>query len=221
MHRQATQALAPALLCACLLAGPAAQAQSVVLSGILGSKALLVVDGGAPRSLAVGQTHQGVKLVSIESGQAVVEIGGTRQSLRLGDGPVHAAPAAGDSGDRRRIVLQAGSNGHFRTLGQINGKTVNFIVDTGASVVSMSVTDADAIGLPYKSGQTVQVSTANGVTVGWRTRLATVRLGSVDIYDVEALVTPAPMPYVLLGNSYLTRFQMTRTNEQLVLEQRY
>ncbi|MEK9803735.1 MAG: TIGR02281 family clan AA aspartic protease, partial [Curvibacter sp.] len=134
---------------------------------------------------------------------------------------VSAAPAAPEAGDRRRIVLHAGSNGHFRTQGQINGRTVNFIVDTGASVVSMSVTDAEAIGLPYKSGQTVQVSTANGVTVGWRVRLSTVRLGSLDVYDVEALVTPAPMPYVLLGNSYLTRFQMTRTNDQLVLEQRY
>lgn len=208
------------LLCALVLTG-AAQAQSVVLSGILGSKALLVVDGGPPKSVAVGQSHQGVTLIGLQAGQATVEIGGARQTLRLGEGPVSAPPAEGGPGDQRRIVLHAGSNGHFRTPGQINGRTVNFIVDTGASVVSMSVTDADAIGLPYKSGQTVQVSTANGVTVGWRIMLSSVRLGSVDIYNVEALVTPAPMPYVLLGNSYLTRFQMTRTNDQMVLERRY
>lgn len=208
------------LLCALVLAGTA-QAQTVVLSGILGGKALLVVDGGPPRSVAVGQSHQGVKVIGIQAGQAMVEIGGARQTLRLGEGPVSAPPAEGEAGDQRRIVLHAGSNGHFRTPGQINGRTVNFIVDTGASVVSLSVTDADAIGLPYKSGQTVQVSTANGVTVGWRIMLSSVRLGSVDVYNVEALVTPAPMPYVLLGNSYLTRFQMTRTNDQLVLERRY
>lgn len=198
-----------------------ARAQTVVLSGVLGSKALLVIDGAPPRSMAAGETHRGVKLLSAQGSQAEVEIGGQRQSLRLGEGPVSAAPAAPEAGDRRRIVLHAGSNGHFRTQGQINGRMVNFIVDTGASVVSMSVTDAEAIGLPYKSGQTVQVSTANGVTAGWRVRLSTVRLGSLDVYDIEALVTPAPMPYVLLGNSYLTRFQMTRTNDQLVLEQRY
>jgi len=208
------------LLCALALTG-AAQAQTVVLSGILGGKALLVVDGGPPRSVAVGQSHQGVKVVDVQAGQALVEIGGARQTLRLGEGPVSAPPAEGEGGDQRRIVLHAGSNGHFRTPGQINGRTVNFIVDTGASVVSLSVTDADAIGLPYKSGQTVQVSTANGVTVGWRIMLSSVRLGSVDVYNVEALVTPAPMPYVLLGNSYLTRFQMTRTNDQMVLERRY
>jgi len=208
------------LLCALVLTA-AAQAQTVVLSGILGSKALLVVDGGPPKSVAVGQSHQGVKVVGVQDGQAMVEIGGTRQTLRLGDGPVSAPPAEGEAGDQRRIVLHAGSNGHFRTPGQINGRTVNFIVDTGASVVSLSVTDADAIGLPYKSGQTVQVSTANGITVGWRILLSSVRLGSVDVYNVEALVTPAPMPYVLLGNSYLTRFQMTHTNDQMVLERRY
>ncbi len=214
MHRRALL-----LICAMTLA-LAAQAQTVELSGILGGKALLVVNGGAPKSLAVGQSHQGVKLIATEASQAIVEINGTRQTLRLGQAPFNA-DAQADGGDRRRIVLHAGSNGHFRTAGQINGRTVNFIVDTGASVVSLSVTDADAIGLPYKSGQTVQVNTANGVTVGWVTKLATVRLGSVDVYDVEALVTPSPMPYVLLGNSYLTRFQMTRTNDQMVLERRY
>lgn len=208
------------LLCALALLGTA-QAQTVVLSGILGSKALLVVDGAPPKSVATGETHRGVKLLSAQGNQAEVEISGKRQTLRLGEGPVSAAPSALEAGDRRRIVLHAGSNGHFRTQGQINGRTVNFIVDTGASVVSMSVADAEAIGLRYQSGQTVQVNTANGVTVGWRVKLSTVRLGSLDVYDVEALVTPAPMPYVLLGNSYLTRFQMTRTNDQLVLEQRY
>jgi aspartyl protease family protein len=210
----------PLLLCVWAALGTA-QAQTVVLSGILGSKALLVVDGAPPKSVAPGETYRGVKLLVAQSNQAEVEIGGKRQTLRLGEGPVSAEPGAPEAGDRRRIVLHAGSNGHFRTQGQINGRTVNFIVDTGASVVSMSVTDAEAIGLRYQSGQTVQVSTANGVTVGWRVKLSTVRLGSLDVYDVEALVTPAPMPYVLLGNSYLTRFQMTRTNDQLVLEQRY
>lgn len=212
----------PLILLLCVLAGlGSVQAQTVVLSGILGSKALLVVDGAPPKSVAPGETHRGVKLLAAQGNQAEVEIGGKRQTLRLGDGPVSAEPGAPEAGDRRRIVLHAGSNGHFRTQGQINGRTVNFIVDTGASVVSMSVTDAEAIGLRYQSGQTVQVSTANGVTVGWRLKLATVRLGSLDVYDVDALVTPAPMPYILLGNSYLTRFQMTRTNDQLVLEQRY
>lgn len=207
------------LLCATTLA-QAAQAQTAELTGLLGGKALLVVDGGPPRSVAVGQSHLGVKVISTEASQAVVEIKGTRQTLRLGEAPFNAA-AQTEGSDSRRIVLHAGSNGHFRAPGQINGQTVQFLVDTGASAVALGVTQADAIGLPYKSGERVQIGTANGVAVGWRIKLSTLRLGSVDVYNVDALVMPTSMPYVLLGNSYLTRFQMTRTNDQLVLERRY
>lgn len=215
MFRQA----ALLFLCAFLLPDTA-RAQTVELSGILGGKALLVVDGGPPKSVAVGQSHQGVKVISTETRQAIVEIRGVRQTLRLGQAPLNA-DAQSEGGDRRRIVLHAGSNGHFRTLGQINGRAVNFMVDTGASVVSLSVAEAEAIGIPYKDGPMVLLNTANGQTIGWQIKLGSVRLGDVDVYAVEALVTPASMPYVLLGNSYLTRFQMTRTNDQLVLERRY
>jgi len=208
------------LLCALALTG-AAQAQTVVLSGILGGKALLVVDGGPPKSLAVGQSHQGVKVVGVQAGQALVEIGGARQTLRLGEGPVSASPAHGEAGDQRRIVLHAGSNGHFRAQGQINGRAVTFLVDTGASAVSVGAAEADRIGLNYRAGQPVQMQTANGSTTGWLIKLHSVRLGSTDVFDVEAIVSAASMPYVLLGNSYLTRFQMTRTNDQMVLERRY
>ncbi len=208
------------LLCTCALSG-LAWGQTVVLSGVLGNKALLVIDGAPPKGVGAGETHRGVKVLSTQGNQAEVEIGGKRQTLRLGEGPVTAAPGTAEAGDRRRIVLHAGSNGHFRSQGQINGRSVTFLVDTGASVVGLSVADAERIGLNYQTGERVQMQTANGSTVGWLVKLHSVRLGSVEIYDVEGIVSPAPMTYVLLGNSFLTRFQMTRTNDQLVLEQRY
>jgi aspartyl protease family protein len=98
---------------------------------------------------------------------------------------------------------------------------VQLVVDTGATMVSLSIADAERVGLNYKTGQQGQVSTANGVIPAWRTRLASVRIGDVTVYDVEALVSSGSMPYVLLGNSYLARFQMTRNNDQMVLEKRY
>ncbi|HNW03349.1 MAG TPA: retropepsin-like aspartic protease, partial [Burkholderiaceae bacterium] len=90
-----------------------------------------------------------------------------------------------------------------------------------ASMVSISAPDADRMGLNYKGGQPIRLSTANGVTNGWKIKLSSVRLGDVEIYEVDAVVSPAAMPYVLLGNSYLTRFQMTRTNDQMLLEKRF
>ena len=83
------------------------------------------------------------------------------------------------------------------------------------------MSDAERIGLPWRAGQTVRIGTANGVVQGWRIKLASVRIGDVEIYEVDAVVTPQAMPFVLLGNSYLSRFQMRRDNDLMVLERRY
>jgi len=207
------------LIAAGALAG-AAQAQSVVLSGILGGKALLTVDGGPPRSVAVGQSHQGVKVVAVEANQAEIEINGARQTLRMGEGPVSSEESS-PSADQQRIVLQAVGNGHFMALGQINGNSARFMVDTGASYVAIGAADAQRMGINLQTAQPTVMSTANGAAQAWRVKLNSVRIGSVTVHEVDAVVMSAPMPYALLGNSFLTRFQMTRTNDQLVLERRY
>jgi aspartyl protease family protein len=77
------------------------------------------------------------------------------------------------------------------------------------------------MNIDYKAGQPVNMSTANGNTQGWRIKLSSVRVGDVEIREVDAVIVPMAMPYVLLGNSFLTQFQMTRTNDQMVLERRY
>ncbi len=196
-----------------------AWAQSVALQGMLGSRALLLIDGGAPRSLAVGDSAQGVKLVSVGADSAVVEIAGKRVALRLGESPA----SLGERGQASsgRISLPADGGGHFMGSGSINGRPVQFLVDTGASTVALSVADAERIGLAFREGPSVRVGTANGLAQGWRVKLASVRIGDVEVYDVDAIVTPQGMPFVLLGNSYLNRFQMRRDNDQMVLERRY
>jgi aspartyl protease family protein len=117
--------------------------------------------------------------------------------------------------------MAAGTGGHFISQGQINGRAVQLVVDTGATSVSIGSDDAQRIGLNYKAGQEVRLSTANGTAQGWRIKLNSMRVGDVDVYDVDAVVTTGSMPYVLLGNSFLTRFQMTRNNDQLVLVKRF
>ena len=194
----------------------AAAAQAVALSGILGSKALLVVDGSAPRGVAAGESHQGVTVVSVGRDDAVLEFDGARRTVRLGEAPV----SVGARGGSQRIVLAGDSRGHFVSQGQINGRAMQFMVDTGATTVAIGQPDAERMGLNYKKGQPVRMSTANGVTQGWRLRLDTVRIGDVQVYGIDAVVTPQPMPYVLLGNSFLSGFQMTRHNDQMVLEKR-
>ncbi|WP_399681554.1 TIGR02281 family clan AA aspartic protease [Xenophilus sp.] len=204
---------------ALLAASLAAHAQSVMLTGTIGSRAILVVDGGAPRTVAPGETVQGVRLVSLQGGQATVESGGQRLVLRM-DQPVSIGGAPRSAGGTR-IVLPVDGRGHFMTQGTINGRTVNFMLDTGATAVALSAADAQRIGLDYSKGQPVQINTANGVAVGHRIKLSSVRVGDVEVYDVDAVVSPQSMPFVLLGNSFIGRFSMRRDADQMVLEKRF
>lgn len=210
-----------ALLFTLLTLGPVALAQTVALSGMLGNKALVIVDGSTPKSVAVGESYRGVKIVATQGEQAVVEIAGKRHTMRVGEAPASVGDGSGGGSGGTKVVLSAGSGGHFFTQGQINGRAVQLVVDTGATLVALSMADAERLGLNYKAGQAVQMSTANGVVPGWRLKLASVRVGDVMVYDVDAIVSAGAMPYVLLGNSFLARFQMTRTNDQMVLEKRY
>ena len=208
-----------AALLAVLLAGSAARAQSVALAGMLGNKALLVVNGTAPKTVAAGETHEGVKVISTSGDQALVEQNGKRNTLRVGEAPVNVG-ASKSGGKGNRIVLVAGTGGHFLTAGQINGKAVQFMVDTGATSVAMGAQDAERTGINFKTGQPVTMWTANGSVQGYRIRLDSVRIGEVEVFGVDAVVTPQPMPYMLLGNSFLTRFQMLRENDQMTLTKR-
>ena len=63
--------------------------------------------------------------------------------------------------------------------------------------------------------------TANGVVPSFRVSLTSVRIQDVEVFNVDATVSPLAMPYILLGNSFLSRFQMTRTNDQMVLDKRF
>ena len=96
-------------------------------------------------------------------------------------------------------TLTADSSGHFKSQGNINGQVMQFVVDTGATVVAIGRPDAERMGLPYLSGQPVRMGTANGVGTGWRLKLDSVRIGDVEVFGVEAIVTSQPMPFVLLG----------------------
>ncbi|MBC7734954.1 MAG: retroviral-like aspartic protease family protein [Bacteriovorax sp.] len=194
-------------------------AQSVSLSGSLGDKALLIIDG-APRTLAVGASVQGVRLLSVSGSNAVVDIKGQRVALTLGGAQVNLAATTADGG-ASRIVLSADSGGHFITSGSINGKSARFLVDTGATNLALSQSEAQSLGIDYRKGDRGTSMTANGPVPVYRVMLASVRVGEVQVYNVEATIVPMQMPFVLLGNSFLTRFQMKRENDVLTLTKRF
>jgi aspartyl protease family protein len=212
--------LRSALLVLSSMAAGAAGAQTVAMTGSMGNRALLVIDGGAPRAVSAGTTINGVKVISVTATDALIEVAGQRRTVQLGASPVRLA-GAGSTGGGSRIVLTAGSGGHFSTQGSINGRAVLFMVDTGATAVSMTAAQADAIGLKYRDGPRVNLNTANGVITAHAVTLNSVRIGDVEVYNVQGIVAPRDMPFVLLGNSFLDRFQMKRENDQLTLDRRF
>jgi aspartyl protease family protein len=217
MRRPAVRA---ALLGGVLLAGLAAgHAQTVTLAGSMGAgRALLLIDG-QPRVLAVGESAGGVTLQRLADGEASVLVAGQPRLLRLGDTPARlaAAPSAMPA-DADSIVLAQGADGHFAALGSINGRSVRFLVDTGASVVAISRADAERIGLDWRRGKPGLSRTANGLVPVHGVVLDAVRLGGVELLNVAAVVVPADMPAVLLGNSFLSRFSMQRNGDVMRLQ---
>jgi aspartyl protease family protein len=207
-------ALAGALLCAF---ATLAHGQTVAFSGMLGDKALLIIDGQA-RGVAVGATVQGVKLVRIDGAQAQVEAGGKTQTLRLGGTAVVAGGSGGGSGSR--IVLPVGSGGHYTGLASINGHPIHFVIDTGATMIAMSADVATQIGLDPADSRPSAAMTANGAVATRTISLNRVTIGDVTVYNVEAMVLPQAMPVVLLGNTFLSRFQMHSDSSSLVLEKK-
>ena len=193
-------------------------AQSVTLAGRMGDRALLVVNGQT-HMVIVGGTAGGVKLLRWAGDEAEVQLPAGRVLLRVGGTPaqVGAAPPPSQS---REIVMTAGSGGHFSPAGTINGKQVRFVVDTGATLVAMGKDEALRLGLDLSGARLGISQTANGPVQVQVITLDRVRVGDVEIANVGAVVLPQPMPFILLGNSFLSRFQMRRDNDVMRLQLR-
>jgi aspartyl protease family protein len=196
-----------------------AQALDVVVVGLFSGRAVVMINGGAPRTLNPGQsTPEGVRLVRADTESAELEIEGKRQVLRLGGGRY----GGGSASESPSAKLYADGVGHFVSDGSINGTNVRFLVDTGATSVAMNSRDAARLGISFRGGPREPVSTANGTIVVYRVKLDTMRVGGIELHNVAAVVHDGDHPtLVLLGMSFLNRVDMRRDGTLLTLTQRY
>lgn len=195
-----------------------ARADGVQLAGRMGERAL-VARGGETFTLTPGEPRNGLTLLRWEGEAAIVRAGsgGPPLVLRPGQGPVSIGAQRGTAGVRT-ITIPVGSGGHFVAAGSINGRPVRFMVDTGATLVAMGRDEALRLGLDLSGPPTALTQTAAGVVPTHRAVLRSVRIGEVEVALVEASVVPTSMPFVLLGNSFLSRFTLVRTNDVMRLE---
>jgi len=191
---------------------------SVTLIGLADATAILVIDGSKPRLLRVGQMRAGVKLISVRNELAIVEVDGERRELPLG-GQVYSPPKSGAGSS---VTLSPNGNGHYVTRGSINGASVRFLVDTGASMVSMDASHARSAGINYLEGRKERASTANGIAEVYVVKLDSVQVGNILLTNIDGIVhANTELPVVLLGMSFLNRLDMHRENNNLTLKRRY
>ena len=185
---------------------------------MIGDKAaVLAIDGGEPKTVKVGQKWRGITVVSVEKDQATVEIDGKKRSLQRGQ-HYRSAPVASN---RESVTLAADPRGHFLTEGDINGVPVRFLVDTGATLVALPAADADRLGIDYRKGQRGTVQTAGGPVPAYLVKLERVKIGAIELANVDGLVVEQGLGVALLGMSFLNRVEMRREGQSMTLIRRF
>ncbi|HSI25551.1 MAG TPA: TIGR02281 family clan AA aspartic protease [Methylotenera sp.] len=191
----------------------------VNIVGLFSNKVVVMINGGKPKTLSVGQTSEGVKLIAADSKIATLQIEGKTKQLGMGQ----AASVGGTaSNSLQSATLYADSRGHYVSDCQINGVTLKFVLDTGATTVALNSGDAKYANIDYKRGEPVLVGTANGVVTAYRVTIATLKIGGITLNQVEGNVLEGGSPsVVLLGMSALNRLDMKRQDIALTLTKKY
>lgn len=191
----------------------------VVVKGLFKNAAVLTINGKEVM-LRVGKTGPAqVTLLKANARFAVLRVDGERRKVLLGRaiGTRYEKPSAAT------VVIKKGQGAHYFTPGSINGAPVRFLVDTGASSVSMSTAVAKGLGIDYKKiGISTTAMTAAGETQAWAVRLDSVKVGSIMVRNVNGLVVEGlPANITLLGMSYLKSVKMSESQNTLRLQQKF
>jgi aspartyl protease family protein len=208
------------LLIAGLLASTSVFAETQVnVVGLFSNMAVIMINGGKPKTLSVGQVSDGVKLLAADSRSATLLVEGKTRQLGMGQ----AASVAGSSASSNpSVTLYADAQGHFLSECKINGVPLKFLLDTGATTVALNSGDAKFAKIDYKRGLPVQVSTANGVVTAYLVTIANLQIGGITLSQVQASVLEGGSPsVVLLGMSALNRLDMQRKDIMMTLTKKY
>jgi aspartyl protease family protein len=180
---------------------------------------VIVIDG-RQRLMKVGETSpEGVRLVFANSEKAVFSIDGKEVTARL-DGRVMARKRPARTTE---VQVWRDPDGMYTTVGSINGLTVSFLVDTGATQIAMNADEAKRLGIDYRvEGRPARVTTASSIERAWSVTLDTVKVGDIKLRNVGAVVLEGTLPeQTLLGMSYLGRLNIENNGRLMTLRKKY
>lgn len=202
----------------CFIIPQLSYAADIIVLGLFKGRAIVNIDGKR-RTLKIGKpSPEGVTLISADSDVAVLEIEGEQQEYKLGR---HVGTSFKNKKNAEAKIMPV--NGMYSITGFINGQAVKFLVDTGATWIAMNSHQARSLGINFRyTGKRAMVSTANGVAPVYRITLDKVRVGEIELTNVEAGVLEGNSPSeVLLGNSFLNRVEMQRQGQVMLLKQKF
>ncbi len=202
----------------CLLLGIAiADEVKVKVIALFANKALLQV-GNQQKIVIKGETFEGVLLQSASGRGAVVIVNGEEMKLGLNQS------IAGNfkKPKRANLKIYPDSGGMYFVDGEINGQRTRFLVDTGATFVTLSGSKAKSLNIDFRKGISETVQTAASMVPAWIVKLDSVTVGGIRVSNVDATVIAGSQPAeVLLGNSFLQHTQMQKAGAVLELKKRF
>ena len=208
-----------ALLMFVLAAETAWAVEQITVEALFPGRAMVNVDGQRRLLKLNKPSPEGLLLISADSKQAVIELDGERRTYLLGSHVTtdYSRPA------QVSAKIWRDDTGSYTTVGTINGRTVNFLVDTGASAVAMHTGDARRLGIQYKlEGNPMYVSTANGTAPAYEVTLDRVQVGDITLNQVRGFVIDSPgSGRVLLGMSFLGRVKIEDQGTVLMLHRKF
>lgn len=199
----------------------ASAVKSVSLQGVLGSKAVLLVDGKRHVVKTGETTPEGVKLIAIQGDSAVLEIDGQQRKQTMGENVIFSTRFTAP--ESQEVIVSQNNKGLFTTVGSINGLPVSLLVDTGANIVTLNASHARRLGIAYEeTGDPVMVATASGIVKAYRVTLNTVAVGEIELRNVAAVVMTGPHPAeILLGMTFLGSLEIQRNGNVMRIKKNF
>lgn len=190
----------------------------VEAQALMKNSAMLRIDESTRMLRAGERSPEGVLLVSASPREAVVEFDGKRRSLSLSN----RIAGTFDEPDKTEVRIPRNDKHQYITSGEINGRRVLVLVDTGANSVAMNSSQATSLGINYSKGTPTMVGTASGVARGYNVVLDKISIGGISASFVEATVIEGDFPaQILLGTTYLQHVGMREDSGIMYLRQKY
>jgi aspartyl protease family protein len=196
--------------------------ENIIINGLFKDKVVVTIDGKQQILKKNKLTPEGVKLIKSNSKEAIIEIDGISKIFTLDEKIGNTFKTTSDDKNtisiRKRAIIKGDANGMYLTKGQINGKTVEFLVDTGATYVSMSSDLAKQLKIKYEKGNKIQLETAKGMSIAYEIKLKKVKVGDIELYNILGVVSDDMPSITLLGMSFLRKLDMKRKGKTMILE---